>query len=124
MKGSQAIKLGITCGFLLLHTLLWSQTFNKVFPATSYRNSRSLSIDLDPNSDSLVSHGITISGAKSLFRRTISPDGELFTFRTKEFGDTSLYAGIAESYRMEGNTSMCAYGSNYEAIFQKFDNNF
>jgi hypothetical protein len=124
MKTTYFIKLGLVLVFVQLHLLSLSQSFNQVFPATNYRKSRSHSLDLKENDDSLAIHGITISGAKSLFRRTISSDGAVSTLRSKEFADTSLAAGQAESYRMEGSASMCAYGSSYEAILERLDENF
>jgi Secretion system C-terminal sorting domain len=124
MKRSSVLKWTISCSLLLLSTLVWCQTFNKIYPASDARMSLGRSIDLDSTSDSLVLHSITINGAKSLIRHKISPDGETSTFRTKEFGDTSLAPGIAESYRMESSASMCAYGSSYEAILERFNDNF
>jgi hypothetical protein len=124
MKASQVIKLGITCSLLLLHALIWSQTFNNVYQAPNWRKSLSRSIDLDSLSDSLLIHAVTISGSKSLIRHSISSDGLESTFRSKEFADTSIAPGTAEAFRIEGAASMCAYGSSYEAIFERLDEDF
>lgn len=121
---SRLMKYLITCGILLQPVTIWSQTFNEVFPASNWRRSMAHNLDIDPLSDSLVIHAITINESKSLIRHKIAADGLTYSSRSKEFADTSLAPGMAESFRLEGSASMCAYGTGYEAIFEQLDSNF